>query len=73
MEAITAKNNVAAMRAKIHEACRIRDESNVYRLAREAGHQGEAERLYRESPEYKQIEAAIEDFGAAVEAYAAVK
>lgn len=74
MEAITAaKNNIAEMRAKLREACRIRDESNVYRLAREAAYQGEAGRLYRESPEYKQYEAAIEDFGAAVEAYAALK
>ena len=73
MDVITAKKNIAAMRAKIHEASRIRDESNVYRLAREAGHQGEADKLYRESPEYKQLEAAIEDFGAAVQAYAELK
>lgn len=73
MDVITAKKNIAAMRAKIHEASRIRDESNVYRLAREAGHQGEADKLYRESPEYKQLEAAIEDFGAAVQAYTELK
>ena len=68
-----ASEKVAEMRAKLSEAYRVCNESDVYRLAREAGYKGETEKLYRESPEYRQVEAAVDDYAAAVEAYVAAK
>ena len=73
MDVITAKNKVAEMRARLSEAYRVCNDSDVCRVAREAGFKGEAEKLYRESPEYKQVEAAVDDYAAAVEAYVAAK